>query len=207
MEQLDLSLVRENLHELMRDAIRRGHVGLVFNNIDINDALKFACTNARILNEHGILEGVLARAYTDVDRNHSRMDGEEIANVFRLCDRARLRELSDVQLPSNGITVFRGVSGEKASRRVNGLSWTLSLDRACWFATWQNLPDPAVYRATVRHEQVYFATDKRHEQEIVCDVTDCKRLDMSHEVIKAKAERVRAETQRQNAEEFGSPVQ
>ena len=53
-------------------------------------------------------------------------------------------------LPDKDIfTIFRGVVGKRGRRRVRSWSWTLSLERASWFATRYELPDPAVYQAKV----------------------------------------------------------
>lgn len=81
-------------------------------------------------------------------------------------DRKALRAAGD-PLPGPGpFTVYRGVSGEEPEeRRIRGLSWTASKDRAREFAERFDGPDPAVYEAVIkaRHVLAYINWEKEEE--------------------------------------------
>jgi len=88
---------------------------------------------------------------------------------FFQADRARLRALGDA-LPGPGpFTLFRGVAGRGAKRRVRGLSWTDDVTRARWFAQRHasRLGLPAVYRTVASHEDVFAFLNAREEREFV----------------------------------------
>lgn len=108
---------------------------------------------------------LLREAWTDVE-----WPGQHgINNLIRMFDRAKPHLMTEKEraafdaLPDT-LTVYRGLQGRKAS--VRGLSWTLDLETARWFAQrWEgNRP---VYRATIAKRHCFMFTDKRREQEIV----------------------------------------
>ena len=73
-----------------------------------------------------------------------------------MADSERLRACGD-PLPGHGpFTIFRGVAGRGSARRVRGLSWTGSQERAEWFAQRlaRILPNPAVFKVTVSEADV-----------------------------------------------------
>jgi hypothetical protein len=93
-----------------------------------------------------------------------------------LADRAKFLAAGD-ELPGPGpFTVYRGVAGCGKARRIRGLSWTLSLQRAAWFANRFRLADPAVYRLTADDAQVlaYLNTRYRNEEELLILVGETK---------------------------------
>lgn len=98
--------------------------------------------------------------------------------------------------PDAKVTVYRGVSGVGKFRRIRGMSWTDSLDVACWFAVrdvsdWSSArdvnDDPAVYTAKVPMSSVYCYTDERGEQEYIVRPKRPQRMDISIEEIKQRA--------------------
>jgi len=95
--------------------------------------------------------------------------------LFELADRERLLQEGD-PLPDDGpFTVYRGVAGHGAKRRLRGISWTASLDKAIWFAERfaesSKIEKPMVYQVTIMAEHVYVYSNDRNEQEFLCDIS------------------------------------
>lgn len=181
----DGSLVRQQRQEVA-EAFRDGDVGRFLMSLDNVFALGHVVANMSPLRRRGILEPCLVWAYTSTRTNNCGIPSSEIERAFRGCDRKRLREEGD-DLPADGqLTIYRGVAGPRATRRVRGLSWTLDLDRACWFAARLYLDDPAIYSAKVRPDEVFFYTDGRGEQEVVARPRACQRLDFHCEEIERR---------------------
>lgn len=63
-------------------------------------------------------------------------------------------------------TVFRGVQSGMAKKTIRGLSWTLSHDKAIWFARRFHHSNK-VYQATIEKKHVFAYFGGRDEQEIV----------------------------------------
>lgn len=95
--------------------------------------------------------------------------------MFALADRDLLLSAGD-PLPGPGpFTIFRGVSGRTQARRIRGLSWTGSLERAQWFADrgeYFGLADPAVFQVTIDADSVLAYSDERNEQEFIVMLPD-----------------------------------
>jgi len=94
-------------------------------------------------------------------------------SIFKLVDmfkRARKDLLMDGEelrvlesLPSI-VTIYRGLQSADAKRR--GLSWTLSLDKAKWFANrWARKGE--VLRAEIPKDAIFMYTNSRGEEEVV----------------------------------------
>lgn len=92
----------------------------------------------------------------------------ELQELFGSANREALRAAGD-PLPGPGpFTVYRGVSGEEhEERRVRGLSWTTSIDRAREFAKRFDGPDPAVYEAVIEARHVLAYIDWNDEEEFI----------------------------------------
>ncbi|APO75216.1 hypothetical protein AM571_CH02407 [Rhizobium etli 8C-3] len=100
---------------------------------------------------------------------------DNLKAVFDACDRTKLQERS---VPvSNGISterisLFRGCAGPVHTR---GMSWTTSLDKAIYYATWHkewHLEDGqpgevAVYASTVCLSDVYCRLDHNEDEFLV----------------------------------------
>jgi hypothetical protein len=127
--------------------------------------------NNRALLDLGLYEAALLLGLTMSQLNNANWNQQSLSWLVSLADRARLRAAGD-PLPGPGpFTVYRGVAGPGPARRVRGLSWTLSLPIAAWFArrasnTFQ-LDDPAVYRLTVEDGRVLAYDNNRREEEIL----------------------------------------
>ena len=71
------------------------------------------------------------------------------------------------------IIIYRGLQGSKA--KIRGLSWTLSKDKARWFATrWKN--ENKVYQAEINKEDIFMYTNDRNENEVVINPTKLKNI-------------------------------
>jgi hypothetical protein len=73
---------------------------------------------------------------------------------------------------------------------VRGLSWSASLDVACWFALrYSTLGAGAVYRAVLQDSDVFLYFDERGEQEYIGRPRSCKRLELSKDEMRAASDR------------------
>lgn len=91
------------------------------------------------------------------------------------------KEFQD-KLPKT-ITVYRGVS--KGS--VNGLSWTLSYDKAKWFANrLSSKAENTVYIGKINKEDIFCFTDCRNEKELILNFN--KVYDIKAEKVKKNRE-------------------
>jgi hypothetical protein len=126
--------------------------------------------NQWVFQSLSIYEQALLEAYIGTRTNNSRYQPHVLRNLFAWADRARLRAAGD-PLPGVGpYTLYRGVAGRGAARRLRGFSWTASYERAVWFAergaSW-GLPWPAVYQCAVPKRAVLAYTNEREEEEFL----------------------------------------
>ncbi len=102
---------------------------------------------------------------------------KEFIALFRKADRSFLMKECEQQLwktlPER-ITVYRGINSKG---KVKGLSWTLSEDKARWFADRWN-GKGIVYKATINKTDSFAYFGTRGEDEIVLD---CNKL---HDICK-----------------------
>lgn len=123
--------------------------------------------NVDALMERGIYERCLAQAFIGAGVNNRHVQLSVLQGLFEHADRARLRAAGQ-PLPSPGpFTLYRGVSGRGAARRVRGMSWTSSLPIACWFAQRFGGESPAVVSLVASADEVLFYTSDRNEDEFV----------------------------------------
>lgn len=157
------------LHDRARSAIEAsdavGFLSLADNQCGIN----LVAGNSAILRERGIFEEALLHALISPRISHYRVEMGFLRDLIRTANREKLRAAGD-PLPGPGpFTVFRGVAGNKNHRRVRGISWTGSFDKAAWFAGRfqpdSQLADPGVYKAVVEAEHVLARVIARKEDE------------------------------------------
>lgn len=167
---LNLTLIAPILHESALEEIEVGNVSGFLGKSEYGNqhTLTIVHQNIDALKERGLYEKALIDAFIDSRTNNHQWPARELEALFQFADRERLRAAGN-RLPNPGpFTLYRGVAGRAPSRRVRGLSWTSSFDRAKWFAQrWPELGDPAVYRAIVAEEDVLFYTNDRNEEEYV----------------------------------------
>jgi len=165
---LNLSTVEPQLIELAKKALAEGNIFGVMGYMPNTSRLAFVVDNFPVLKERGVYEEALLDAYTGTRTNFSRWSFDLINYLFELADRKKLLECGE-PLPGDGpFTVYRGVSGRGAARRIRGMSWTGSIERAIWFAKRFVFEKPAVFKATVEKRLVYaFCNDRKEEEFLV----------------------------------------
>jgi hypothetical protein len=112
--------------------------------------------------------------------------------MFAAAGRESLRAAGD-PLPGPGpFELFRGVAGRGRDRRIRGLSWSMSLPVACWFAVRSadmGLQDPAVYRIVVEAADVLAYLQRRNEFEMIVAPPKPKRMRLSLDAMRGEANR------------------
>jgi hypothetical protein len=88
----------------------------------------------------------------------------------------KLRAAGDALPGSGPFQVYRGVAGNGSARRPRGLSWTLDVERARWFARRFSLESPAVWSGEVAAGDVIVYIDGREEKEVIALPETIKRL-------------------------------
>jgi hypothetical protein len=168
---LMLDEVHACLRHRAREAFRTRDAGALLSLMDNTRCMRFVWDNLGALRDAEMYEAALFGAYMGTRTNLSGWHLEDLLLMFRLADRERLAVCRDPMPPGETFTVYRGVSGRGRARRVRGLSWTLDLDRAWWFARRLSyLGEPAVFDATVPRSAVFFYTNERKEQEMVLEL-------------------------------------
>jgi hypothetical protein len=158
--------------ELARKAFEDGDAGRLVAAVPDYDALIFVRVNSKVLKERGIYEASLLEALVAAKENNHSWPIADLKRMIDDGDRAKLRAAGDPLLHSGLFTLYRGVAGKPRVRRVRGLSWTATFEKAIWFASRpmaRNLPDPAVYKAEVeaRHVLAYLGSRRSEDEYIV----------------------------------------
>lgn len=168
MTELDWSGVNRGLREAAQRAVDAGDWECVA--IILDDPLGFVLHNVESLLAVGDYENALLHAFVVKD-SHPLFPVKTLDWMFARADRARMMQLSTCELPPEDpkatmtgfgqrfgarLEVFRGVSGADArDRHVGGWGWTLDREAAERYACRFGLPDPAVYKASLRRDRVY----------------------------------------------------
>ena len=122
-----------------------------------------------------LYEDALLLAYMGCSLNNHDFPLDSLRFLFDWADRERLRA-SGEPLPGPGpFILYRGVAGKGPARRVRGISWTRSVERARWFANQAGLHDPGVYRVEVEETSVLVYINVRQEDEFLIDSLSCMR--------------------------------
>jgi hypothetical protein len=96
----------------------------------------------------------------------------ELINAFKDADCKIINKKDFNQLPET-LTVYRGLQGSKA--KLRGLSWTLNLKIATWFANRFKLQGK-VYSAQIKKKDIFFYSNERNEQECVLNPYKLKNI-------------------------------
>ena len=133
-----------------------------------SDGMDLVLENAAELKRMGMYEEALVAAFTGCTVNHSEMPLRIIRIMFRAADRAKLRGLYPLE-GTGPFTLYRGVSGKGAARRVRGVSWTDDLDKAKWWANRLSIlyEHPAVHEVVVPAKHILLFTNERNEREYI----------------------------------------
>lgn len=168
--KINLSCVDPPLIGYAKEALAKDDVLSIIRYMPNTRCLGFVVDNIQALKSHGLFEKALLYAYTITRTNFSNWSVFVINYLFNLADRKKLLECGD-PLPGDGpFTIYRGVSGRGPARRIRGISWTGSLERAIWFAERFNLEKPAVFMASVEKYLVYTYSNERKESEFLCNI-------------------------------------
>jgi len=128
-------------------------------NVDELD-LDLVVAHLTVLQERGLYERALLNAY--VNTKHVHWSQAAIIDLFRLANPARLRRLGNGLNRSGPLTLFQGRS---ARHDGAGLSWTLDVEQARWFA--KRHSDPAIWTGTVAAPDVLAYVNRKEEKEIL----------------------------------------
>lgn len=179
---LDLGHIRSRLRQLAYKAFIEGDAVGILVLMDNTVELDFVTENMVPLTKRGIFEAALVEAFTDTRVNNHRWPVSTLQKFLDEGDINKLRAAGNPLPEGNVYTIYRGVSGKRPYRHVRGLAWTASLEQACWFATryfFDGAEDPAVYKARIKKDDVYFYMNERNEQEFVCRPKTAKRMKLS----------------------------
>jgi len=149
-------------------AFADGDVDLWLGSYDNMLGLRLVFDRRDDLLARGLYEKALVQAYTMVRENTLHVPESVVREMFALADRRRLFAAGDLKPCLGPWEVYRGVSGHGRARRVNGLSWSFSLNLACWFALRNELAAPAILHRVVTDDEVYYFSSQRSEFEAVC---------------------------------------
>jgi hypothetical protein len=195
MTDLDLQLVPEVLHAEARDCFERGDADGFYYAIvreacggSPDNAIAIVRVNIDPLIGRGIYERVLLFAFTGASSNNRNEPLETLAELFRRADRQKFREAGD-PFPGEGpFTIYRGIAGTGPAERVDGFSWSGSLDFACWFARRFKLENPEIYSAVVQAHEILAYYDGRDEKEFICRPTHVVKVAITEDEIVRRGE-------------------
>lgn len=173
--RLNMREIYESCEEA-KQAYIRGDLDGLWSLVNFHGQLAFVFDNYYLLMLRGIYEKALLRGYTGVKINHHKWDLSVIKDLFHFADRDMLLAAGDPLPPGDMFTLYRGVSGVGKFRKPSGPAWTDDLETAKLFAQKLCRPDPAVYTATVRREDVLYFTNCRHEREFGVFVHSPRRM-------------------------------
>ena len=134
---------------------------------DNTQSLYIVVDNLVALRVRGLFEQALLHAWTATRTNNRNWSTARIRHLFTIANRAKLHTAGD-PLPGPGpFTLYRGVAGRGAARRIKGISWTACFERAKWFAERYSLPDPAVFTVQAKVRDVLAYMNDRNEEEFL----------------------------------------
>lgn len=166
--ELNLRAVKTPFHDNIFRAWKQGDIEGILCFMPNTHGLAFVFDNMILLEEKGKYEEALVSAYIGTRTNWAHWDMNIIKLMFTRADPEKLTQAGDPIPDQELFTVYRGVGGNGRARRVNGFSWTDSLDTAIWFAKRAEifcLNDPAVFTVTVPRESVMACCNERDEHE------------------------------------------
>jgi len=194
-EGLDLSAVGWGHDGAIDDFISGDGAQFAHSAYSTHGMLSLVWANLKLLKQRGIYEPAIVEAYIGCKFNNHNWPIQAIECLFRIGDRGKLLACGETLPGEESFTVYRGIAGERHKRKVRGLSWTSSLDAACWFALRLHLPDPAVYLAQLLPADIYCCTNERNELEFIGRPRSCRRLPLSADEMRTHEAQYGAEKQ------------
>jgi hypothetical protein len=167
-----LERISEKLRSQAVAAFEKGDLDGFLAMTDNDFWLALVFHNHEALAERRLYERALVHAFIGTRTNNYAWPRDVLDWMFAIADRERLRAAGDA-LPGQGpFTVYRGVSGIGAARRVRGISWTASEERAWWFARRFFYENPAVYRTAINDADILAYSNARDEREFLVRLPD-----------------------------------
>lgn len=154
------------------------HYEEIFVELPSSHWMAYVGENMVELKEAGLYEEYLLQAYTGATTNFARWEQWILNWLFERADRDKLLKAGD-PLPGPGpFTLYRGVAGHGAFRKVRGISWTEDFEKALWFAQRFKiiLDKPMVYETVVQREQILAYSNSRGEKEFLCLLPSNQKL-------------------------------
>lgn len=150
--------------------------GRAFGNCSANLDAVLMAEGVELLSRRGMFESALLAALSTTRVNHHEIPLSTIHRALRSCDRSRLHAAGE-PLPAelgDDITAYRGVAGEPRHRRIAGVSWTLDVAHARFFAersAWlAGVAEGQVYSITVPRQSILaYLGEREHEVIIIAD--------------------------------------
>jgi len=172
----NLDFVTSVLRSQAQQAFDAGDAFGFLMSVESHKRMSLFALNYRQLRERGIYEAALLEALQSAKSNSRSWPLGLLKNWLQACDREKLLAAGD-PLPHGGpFVLYRGVAGEPGHRRVCGIHWTGSLEKAIWFATRFHLPAPAVYRVRVEAERVWAHNEYEDEYLVIIRRTGLQRV-------------------------------
>lgn len=160
-------------HRLRNDIRNENDAGRAARLVPKPERMIFIENNLEALLSSGKLERVLIDFYMLLNFPILSYDLSTWGYVFGMCDRERLLSAGDT-LPDDLGSPFTIYRGQDLSE-VIGISWTLSRERAEWFAqrnaehTYED-SETGVIEMQVTVDDIMFYNNEREEQEVVVDL-------------------------------------
>jgi hypothetical protein len=104
-----------------------------------------------------------------------------------------MRKLGHSLPHAGSFQLYRGVAGVNQHRRIRGLAWTDSFERACWYAQrfGDEFADPGVYLASVAESAIYHYQPTVYGGEYIAWPGRYRRLPLADTQIRTAALQVR----------------
>lgn len=163
-----LDPIPPSLRQHAVDALEKKNVEGFFFTAENTSSLDLLVRNFLELKMRGLYEEALLRAWAATRTNNSSWPHRTLRMMFERADRKRLLAAGD-PLPGPGpFTLYRGVAGRGAARRIRGLSWTALREMAIWFATrYDHLAAPSICTVTIAADDVLAYVDDRSEEDFI----------------------------------------
>ncbi len=164
-----LNPISPNLRRLAVEDLWRGNIVGFLCKAGNEHGIALVWHNREMLRRLDVYESALLGAFTGTRATNANYPLRMLKYMLNDAVRGKLRLCGD-QLPGPGpFTVYRGVSGRGAARRVRGIHWSNGLEAACWFAMRPiyGRENPAIFRAVVNTDEVLVYTDERQEKEFL----------------------------------------
>lgn len=122
---------------------------------------------------------------TEFPSNDINVSLTEIVKWFSKAKHQYLMDTEEKEVFNNlpdEVEIYRGISDEKYKE---GISWTLSYDKAKWFAERfaQEDVSPIIYMTRISKEDILSYINRRDEQEIIVNSKCLKKYTISEEVL------------------------